>query len=113
MKKEENKDTNKCICSDADTCKCDKKSCKCLSEDKEANTSERKIHKIVVDKDLCIGAGPCVAVAPEAFDLDDEAKAIVLDTWKNHSDDDLLISAQSCPVLAIKLLDKEGNEISY
>lgn len=72
---------------------------------------KKKITKIVVDRDLCIGAGPCVAVAPRAFDLDDEYKAVVLDTWAEHTDEELIISAQSCPVQAILLYDEDGNEV--
>lgn len=75
------------------------------------NTKARKIHKIVVDRDLCIGAGPCVVVGPKAFKLDSEGKAVVLKKWSSHSDDELLIAAQSCPVQAILLLDKKGKQI--
>lgn len=71
----------------------------------------RKIAKIVVDRDLCIGAGPCVAVAPLAFKLDKEAKAVVKKEWLKHNDDDLIIAAQSCPVMAILLYDDKGNQI--
>jgi NAD-dependent dihydropyrimidine dehydrogenase PreA subunit len=35
---------------------------------------------VTVDKDLCIGAATCVAIAPQTFLLDSEAKAIILDT---------------------------------
>lgn len=75
------------------------------------NEKDRKIYKIVVDRDMCIGAAPCIAVAPEAFDLDSEAKAVVKKTWKKVSDDELIIAAQSCPVQAILLFDKDGNQI--
>ncbi|KKS81321.1 MAG: hypothetical protein UV55_C0016G0027 [Candidatus Gottesmanbacteria bacterium GW2011_GWC1_43_10] len=34
-------------------------------------------YKVTVDRNLCIGAGSCVAVAPLAFALDNEAKAIL------------------------------------
>jgi len=52
-----------------------------------------------------------VAVAPNAFDLDNEGKAIVKKTYLNHTDDELLIAAQSCPVMAILLYDKDGKQI--
>jgi len=32
--------------------------------------------KVWVDRDLCIGAATCIAVAPKTFVLDSEAKAI-------------------------------------
>ena len=36
-----------------------------------------KIGKIVVDRNLCIGAASCIAVAPGVFELDSENKAVV------------------------------------
>jgi ferredoxin len=72
---------------------------------------DRKIAKVIVDKDLCIGAGPCVIVAPEAFNLNNQGKAEVKKTAFSHTDDELIIAAQSCPVMAIKLLDKKGKQI--
>jgi ferredoxin len=72
---------------------------------------KNKVSKVVVDRDLCIGAAPCIAVAPYAFDLDDNGIAIVKKSWKKHTDDDLIIAAQSCPVQAIFLYDKEGKQI--
>lgn len=72
---------------------------------------KRKIVSVVVDRDLCIGAAPCVAVAPNAFDLDSEGKAVVKKSFLKHSDDELLIAAQSCPVMAILLYDKDGKQI--
>lgn len=69
-----------------------------------------KITKIVVDRDLCIGAGPCVTVAPGVFQLDDENKAYVLDA-KAADDDTIMLAAQACPVQAILLYDENGNQI--
>lgn len=66
--------------------------------------------KIEVDRDLCIGAAPCVTIAPGVFQLDSENKAIVLDV-NGASDDDILLAAQSCPVQAIYLYDAEGNKV--
>ena len=69
-----------------------------------------KITKIVVDRDLCIGAGPSVTVAPGVFQLDDENKAYVLDA-KAADDDTIMLAAQACPVQAILLYDENGNQI--
>lgn len=69
-----------------------------------------KIAKIYVDRDLCIGAAPCVVVAPGVFQLDDENKAVVMDA-KGADDETILLAAQSCPVQAIILHDEEGNQI--
>ena len=49
------------------------------------------IKKIEVDRDLCIGAGTCVVVAPRTFDLDDELKVIV--TKPKGNDEDTIIEA--------------------
>lgn len=68
------------------------------------------IGKIVVDRDLCIGAASCVQVAPAVFELDGENKVIVIDA--NAVDDETLKqAAQSCPTKAILLSDKEGKQI--
>jgi len=75
------------------------------------NQNKRKVHKIVVDRALCIGAAPCVVSAPKAFKIDKEGKAIVKKEWTKHSDDELIIAAQSCPVQAIFLYDKNGKQI--
>ena len=54
-----------------------------------------------IDRDLCIGAATCIALAPKAWALDDEAKAIILDTTDEETDDALLDAAKGCPVAAI------------
>jgi len=69
-----------------------------------------KISRIEIDRDACIGAAPCVTVAPGVFQLDDENKAYVVDA-KAESDDTILLAAQACPVQAIKLFDEDGNQI--
>lgn len=71
----------------------------------------KNIQKIVVDRDLCIGAGPCVAVSPMSFKLDKEGKAVVKKSISKVTEDEILIAAQSCPVQAIFLYDKKGKQI--
>ena len=58
-----------------------------------------------IDRDLCIGAATCIALAPKAWALDDEAKAIILDTCDAESDETLLDAAKGCPVAAIFITD--------
>lgn len=66
--------------------------------------------KIVVDRDLCIGAASCLAVAGATYQLDGENKVIVVDP--NTVDDaTLLMSAESCPTKAILLFDKNGQQV--
>ena len=69
-----------------------------------------KIGKIIVDRNLCIGAASCIAVAPGVFELDSENKAVV---YNDHGADDetILLAAKSCPTQAILLFDDEGNQI--
>lgn len=68
-------------------------------------------YTVKVDRDLCIGAGSCVAVAPKSFALDNEAKAIVLPTTSEDDDNTLMESAKSCPVAAIILTDETGKQV--
>ena len=69
------------------------------------------IGKIIVDRDLCIGAASCVAVSPATYKLDNENKAIVVDP-NAASDEELIMAAQSCPTKAIILVKNRGNKFS-
>ncbi len=64
-----------------------------------------------IDRDLCIGAATCIALAPKAWALDDEAKAIILDTSEEETDNALLEAAKGCPVMAIFITDENGKQI--
>jgi ferredoxin len=87
---------------------------------------EPKIKKIVVDRNLCIGAASCVVIAGTVFELDSENKAVIKlkGSAKNSGpaekdgledaavgDDILLLAAQSCPTKAIFLYDGDGKQI--
>jgi len=69
----------------------------------------RKIRKYImrIDRNVCIGAATCVALAPKAWELDEEAKAIILDTVEEESAEALMNAAKGCPVAAITIIDKE------
>lgn len=69
-----------------------------------------KIGKIIVDRNLCIGAASCIAIAPGVFELDDENKAVVYNE-KGADAETILLAAQSCPTRAILIFDDEGNQI--
>ncbi len=73
----------------------------------------RKIRTLTmrIDRDLCIGAATCVAIAPKAWALDGEAKAIILDTVEEETDDMLLEAAKACPVMAIIITDSTGKQL--
>lgn len=66
--------------------------------------------KPIVDRELCIGASNCVAIAPTVFQLDDEGKAIVLDP-SSIDEDTLWEAAESCPTGAISLQDETGRQL--
>jgi ferredoxin len=77
---------------------------------KEYTTKEGKKIILDVDRDICIGAASCIAIAPLTFGIDDESKAYIL----NESIDDyetILEAAKSCPVSAIILKDENGEQI--
>jgi ferredoxin len=79
------------------------------SDPKQQRTIRETTMKI--DRNMCIGAATCVAIAPKAWALDDEAKAIILDTSDQETDSTLLEAARSCPVMAIIITDKDGKQI--
>jgi ferredoxin len=68
------------------------------------------ISKIVVDRDLCIGAATCVTIAPGVFQLDEENKAYLVDLHGADAET-ILMAAESCPTKAIFLYDEEGNQV--
>lgn len=71
----------------------------------------RKVDKIQIDKGACIGAATCGILAPQAFQLDKDGIASLLPTAMTHTDEELIQAAKSCPTQAIKLLDKDNNQI--
>lgn len=85
-----------------------------------------RIGKIMVNRDLCIGAASCIAVAPTTFELDAENKAVMRrkqpppssettakgDLEDSNVDDEMLmLAAKSCPTQAIIVYDEEGKQI--
>jgi ferredoxin len=66
--------------------------------------------KVRVDRELCIGVGNCVVIAPTVFKLDDQNKAVVLDPG-SVDEDTLMEAAESCPENAIIVEDDDGNQL--
>lgn len=64
-----------------------------------------------IDRGLCIGAATCVAIAPKGWALDEEAKAYILETAEEETDDMLLEAAKACPVMAIIIADEDGKQV--
>jgi ferredoxin len=87
---------------------------------------KKKVRRVVVSRDLCIGAASCVVSAPGVFELDAESKAVMkLDGGAKTSDsserskfedkatddDTIIAAAQSCPTKAIFVYDEDGKQI--
>lgn len=71
-----------------------------------------KKYLIKVDRNLCIGAASCVALAMKTFGLDGENKAVVLD--EDGDEAELIkLAAESCPTKAIILENVETGEQEY
>lgn len=66
--------------------------------------------KIVVDRNVCISAADCVAIAPNTFELDAEGKAMITNPH-GHDLATLLEAAKACPVACIYLYDDEGKQV--
>jgi ferredoxin len=64
--------------------------------------------KVKVDRDLCVGIGNCVAIAPAVFKLDNENKANVINVSAT-TEEKIMSAAESCPVNAIIIEDDQGN----
>ena len=77
----------------------------------KANRKSGKIARIEVDRDLCIGAESCVVVSPDAYYMDEENIAVVKDGALLVSEEELMESAQACPVAAVLLFDDEGKQL--
>lgn len=67
--------------------------------------------EIRIDRTLCVGFGDCIAPAPEAFDLDEEGIAILLEP-ESVPRERLLEACRACPVDAIIARDAEGRELA-
>lgn len=72
------------------------------------NVRNLQVH---VDRDLCIGAATCVAIAPSTFLVDSEAKAIILETAEQDPDETIIDAARGCPTSAITIQDSAGNKV--
>ena len=88
--------------------------------------TDKKLAKIEVKRDLCIGAASCVVSAGTVFELDGENKAIIKRAGGKSdsgpvnkaelasasiSDEEILTAAQSCPTAAIYLYAEDGSQI--
>ena len=77
------------------------------------SSGPKTIHnwKVRVDRELCIGAATCVALAEKTFALDKENKAIILDTANEEAKEAILDAAKGCPVAAIIIEEETGKRV--
>ncbi|ASU85845.1 ferredoxin [Nocardiopsis gilva YIM 90087] len=60
--------------------------------------------KIRVEKDMCCGAGQCVALAPEVFDQDDDGVVMLLQqSPASELHGPVRDAADVCPTMAIEI----------
>lgn len=71
-----------------------------------------KKYKIKIDRNLCIGAASCVALAMKTFALDSENKAIVLE-GEGDPPEAIRLAAESCPTKSIILEDPQTGQQIY
>ncbi len=76
-------------------------------KNKSKNSQEFSVE---VDRELCIGAASCTIVAPSVFELDRDNKAVVLDP-DSVNKETLIDAAESCPVRAIIIKNKQGQKV--
>jgi ferredoxin len=60
-----------------------------------------------VDRELCIGSGTCVRLAPGVFALDDEEISVVLNP-EAADISKLRLAAEACPTEAIRIGEPPG-----
>lgn len=71
-----------------------------------------KKYRVKIDRNLCIGAASCVALAMKTFELDGENKATVIDEGADKAEM-IKLAAESCPTKAIILEDAETGNQEY
>jgi ferredoxin len=72
---------------------------------------ERRFGRLTlrIDRDLCVGFGDCIDVAPDVFELDAEGVAVVKEGASEQVEHDRLLEAcRSCPVDALTAHDEDG-----
>ncbi|MEM2139323.1 MAG: ferredoxin [Candidatus Woesearchaeota archaeon] len=77
-------------------------------------------YKIIFDRENCIGAGACAAMAPEHFKMVEDGKADLIGSkdlgngkfeLDTEANDNLVEAAKACPVLVIKIKNEEGKDL--
>ncbi len=58
---------------------------------------------IEINRELCMGSGVCAAYASNTFEVDDETKAVVINSAGN-TPGEIEAAAEGCPTGAIRLI---------
>lgn len=78
------------------------------------HSSSEKVakYRIEFDRPGCIGAAACIAVAPEAWKMGEDGKAIQLVFEFDEKDlHHHLDAARACPVNVIHIVDEKGKRL--
>lgn len=67
---------------------------------------------ISIDRDLCIGSGNCVKVAPEVFVLDETSTSTFREGTLSCDRDRLVEACRVCPTNAILCVDDGGQVLA-
>ena len=71
-----------------------------------------KKYKIVYEREGCIGAAACIAVAPKTWKMGDDGKADQLISEFDEADLAAnMDAARACPVIVIHIYDEDGNQL--
>ncbi len=66
---------------------------------------------IRIERDLCVGFGDCIDVAPDLFEFDDEGIVAFKDGNAEVDREGLLNACSSCPVDALTALAEDGTQL--
>ncbi len=70
-----------------------------------------KKYKIIFDRENCIGAYACLAIAPDTWQEGDDGKAVLVREVFDEEDLQRQVeAAKACPVNVIKIVDAETGE---
>jgi ferredoxin len=75
-----------------------------------SHIDERRVGRLMlrIDRDLCVGFGDCIQVAPEAFELDGDGVAVFIEGAEGVERERLLEACRACPVDALTAHDEDG-----
>jgi ferredoxin len=67
--------------------------------------------RIRIDRLLCVGFGDCMEPTPTLFEFDDEGVARFVAETDGASRDHVLEACRACPVDAITVFDRDGDQL--